>query len=67
MKMSSTIWRRTWSGTGLSGHHHFVAEEVEGEIDNPGGEAVRVGLPALDGTVDDLLDGGAALAEERVA
>ena len=54
-------------GDGFERHHHLVTEEVEGEIDDPGSEAVRVDLPSLDGAVDDLLDGGAALAEERVA
>ena len=45
-----------------------VKRAVErGEIDDPGGEPVRVDLPSLDGTVDDLLDDGAALTEERVA
>src|ERR1700684_3316767 len=48
-------------------HQHLVAEEVEGEIDDPGGKPGRVDLPALDGTVDDLLDGGAAGCEKRVA
>ena len=52
-------------GDGSERHHHFVTEEVEGEIDDPGGEPVRVDLPSLDGTVDDLLDDGAALTEER--
>ena len=55
------------AGDGFERHHHFVAEQVEGEIDDPGGEPGRVDLPSLDGTVDDLLDGGAALAAERVA
>jgi hypothetical protein len=36
---------------GLERHHHFVAEEVEGEIDDPGGEPGRVDLPALGGRV----------------
>src|SRR3984957_3186463 len=55
------------AGDGLERHHHLVAEQVEGEIDDPGGEPVRVDLPALDGAVDDLLDSRAALAQERLA
>src|SRR3984957_18831854 len=55
------------AGDGLERHHHFVAEQVEGEIDDPGGEPVRVDLPALGGPVDDLPDGGAAGCEKRVA
>jgi hypothetical protein len=54
-------------GNGLERHHHLVAEQVEGESDDPGGEPGRVDLPALDGALDDLLDGRAALAQERVA
>src|SRR5215472_10754134 len=54
-------------GDRLERHHHFVAEQVEGEVDNPGGEPGWVNLPALDGAVDDLFDGRAALAQERAA
>src|SRR5215468_3358759 len=54
-------------GDRLERHHHFVAEQVEGEVDNPGGEPGWVDLPALDGAVDDLFDSRAALAQERVA
>jgi hypothetical protein len=51
-------------GDGFERHHHFVTEEVEGEIDNPRGEPRRVGLPSLDGTVDDLFNNRAALSPE---
>ena len=54
-------------GDRLERHQHFVPEQVEGEIDNPRGEPGRVDLPALDGAVNDLLDGRAALTEERGA
>jgi hypothetical protein len=56
-------------GDRLERHHHFVPEQAEREIDDPGGEPVRVDLPALDDAVDDLLDGRAraALAQERLA
>ena len=54
-------------GDGLESHHHFVAEQVKGEIDDPGGEPGRVDLPALDGTVDDLFDSRAALTQESLA
>jgi len=54
-------------GDNLERHHHFVAEQVEGEIDDPGGEPGRVDLPALDGAVDDLFDSRVAFAQERLA
>src|ERR1700722_7963187 len=56
-------------GNGLERHQHFVAEQVEGQGDDPGGEPGRVDLPAPDRAVHDLLNGraGAALAQERLA
>ena len=62
--MSSTDLAQDVVGDGFERHHHLVPEKVEGQIDDPRSEPGWVDFASLDGTVDDLLDTGAALAQE---
>jgi hypothetical protein len=61
--MSSTIWHRTWSGTGLSVIIISLRKRSKGRSMIRGGEPGRVDLLALDGAIDDLLDDGATLTD----